>query len=309
MNMISENTNISLRHLRAIHAIWQQGSFTRAADLLGVVPSALSETVRQIEEVAGAPLFSRSSRPVQPTPLGQSFLEETAPLLSGVTQALGRLQRHGHLLEGSLAIGASPSAISEMIAPALMAFHNAHPEINVTLHDDIAEALALGVVSGKLDLALAGRARESLDLTQDLIGRDPIVLACRADHPLCRVGVIDLDRIDPPHLIHLDRATGTSELIATAPELGERFRNGPLNAHSTIAQLCLIRAGLGLALMPLNALRLFNDPAIAHLRIAGLTLERRLYLLRPRHRPQSHVAQRFIECLNDVLPAPGAAST
>lgn len=307
--MISENSNISLRHLRAIHTIWQQGSFSRAADLLGVVPSALSETVRQIEELAGAPLFSRSSRPVQPTPLGQAFLEETAPLLTGVHQALGRLQRRGHLLEGRLAIGASPSAISDPIAPALAAFHQAHPEISVTLHDDIAEALALGVVSGKLDLALAGRARESLDLTQDLIGCDPIVLACRADDPLCQAGEVALDQIDPARLIHLDRATGTSELIATAPELGERFRTGPLNAHSTIAQLCLIRAGIGRALMPLNALRLFNDPAIDHARIADLALERRLYLLRPRHRPQSHVAQRFVDCLRAVLAQPGTSKT
>ena len=48
MKSDSENTNFNLRHLRAVHAIWQEGSFVRAAERLGVVPSALTETVRQI---------------------------------------------------------------------------------------------------------------------------------------------------------------------------------------------------------------------------------------------------------------------
>ncbi|WP_236638194.1 helix-turn-helix domain-containing protein [Mangrovicoccus ximenensis] len=61
MKTDSENTNFSLRQLRAVHAVWTEGSFARAADRLGVVPSALSETVRQIEELAGGPLFDRRS--------------------------------------------------------------------------------------------------------------------------------------------------------------------------------------------------------------------------------------------------------
>ena len=69
MKSDSENTNFNLRHLRAVHAIWQEGSFVRAAERLGVVPSALTETVRQIEDIAGGALFDRRSRPPEPTAL------------------------------------------------------------------------------------------------------------------------------------------------------------------------------------------------------------------------------------------------
>lgn len=293
MKIYSEKTNIGLRHLRAIHVIWQQGSFTRAADILGVVPSALSETVRQIEEHAGAPLFSRSGRPILPTPLGLAFLQDTAPLLGTLGNAFDRLRRQGHLLEGALAVGASPSAISGLVAPVIAAFHKDHPEITLTLHDDIAETLAAAVIRGDLDLALAGRTRESQDLEQVLVKRDPFILACRTDSALFRRGSIPLAEIDPEGLIHLDPKTGISELIAATPELGERYRTGPLRAHSTVAQLCLVRAGLGLALIPMEAMRLFNDPMIGHVSISGLALERSLYLLLPRHRARSHVALLF----------------
>ena len=63
MKINSENLNLNLRHLRAMQAIAQQGSFSVAASVLGIVPSALSVIVRQIDESLGAPLFDRSSRP------------------------------------------------------------------------------------------------------------------------------------------------------------------------------------------------------------------------------------------------------
>lgn len=84
--------NISLRHIRALHAIRAQGSFARAAQELGVVPSALTETIRHFEAEAGAPLFDRSQRPPVPTPLNLAFLQETAPLLEGLDLALDRLR-------------------------------------------------------------------------------------------------------------------------------------------------------------------------------------------------------------------------
>ena len=158
MKIDAENTNFNLRHLRAIHAIWAEGSFARAADRLGVVPSALTETVRQIEEIAGGSLFDRRSRPPVPTPLGLDFLKDTAPLLDALDQSLTRLRAQARGLHGALRLGAAPSAITPLIAPAIARFRAEHPQVILTLHDDVAETLATMVADGRLDLAVAGRA-------------------------------------------------------------------------------------------------------------------------------------------------------
>lgn len=303
MKINSENTNINLRHLRAVHAIWQEGSFTRAADRLGVVPSALTEAVRQLEESAGLLLFDRRLRPPRPTPLGLQFLEETRPLVEGLDRALMRLRQGAKLAHGSLAIGASPSAISGIVGPALAAFRAAHPAITITLHDDIAERLAVLVSEGALDLAIAGRAGTSADLIQSEIRSDAFGLACRADHPLALAGrPARLEEIDPDSLIHLDANTGTARLLSAHPALPDALRHGSLRAHSTIAQLCLIRAGLGVALLPREAVLLFNDPALTFVAVADFTLMRSLYLLQPARRPVSHVAERFIALLRRDQP-------
>lgn len=274
----------------------------RAAEQLGVVPSALTEAVRQLEENAGHALFDRRLRPPQPTALGLQFLEETRPLVEGLDRAMQRLRDGAKLAHGSLAIGASPSAISGIVAPALAAFRKAHPAVTITLYDDIAERLAALVSDGVLDLAIAGRAGTSPDLTQVEIGRDPFGFACPADHPLAKAArPIRLAEIDPETLIQLDGGTGTQRLLAAHAALPPTFLASNLRAHSTIAQLALVRAGVGVALLPRDAVLLFADPTLAFVEIADLDLTRSLYLVQPARRPASPAAERFLAVLRTAI--------
>jgi len=294
MKTDSENTNFNLRHLRAVHAIWAEGSFARAADRLGVVPSALTETVRQIEEIAGGSLFDRRSRPPVPTPLGLAYLQDTAALLEALDLSLDRLRAAARGLSGTVRIGATPSTITPLVAPAIARFRRDHAGVAITVHDDIAETLADMVADGRLDLAVAGHARPSPELNATPIGADRFGLACAAGDPLAfRGGPVHLEDIDPARLIHLDARTGTARLLAAA-SLPEPLRAGPLNAHSTIAQLCLVRAGIGVALLPENAVTLFADPAIRFVSLAGLALDRQVCLLEPARRAPSSATRALI---------------
>lgn len=294
MKLNSENMNINLRHLRALHAVQAAGSFSAAASLLGVVPSALTELIRQMEAEVGAPLFDRRMRPPLATPLGLSFLQDTASVLGDLERALARLRAQAGLQEGRLAIGAAPSAISKRLGPALARFRQDHPEISCLLHDDIADVLAQNVTAGALDFALAGRATSSPDLTQIEIDRDPFGLACHLEDPLARAPCVSLGDLSPARLVSVSPETGTSQLLAQAG-LPKALLQGPMMAHSTIAQLSLIRAGLGYALMPRHAVELFEDPAIRFVVIKDLELWRSLFVLLPARRPISHIAMRFLQ--------------
>lgn len=294
--------NINLRHIRALHAIWAQGTFARAAAELGVVPSALTETIRHFEAEAGGPLFDRSQRPPAPTPLALTFLQETAPLIDGLDRALLRLQAGGDRSGGVLTIGCTPSAISELVVPVLGQLRRSHPGLRIRVQDDIAEHLARGVVAGDLDLAVAGRALHSDDLRQTEISRDPFGLACSASHPLARKESADLQDINPDEVIVLDPGTGTQQILATSQSVPAPLRNGAIEAHSTIAQLCMIRAGLGVGLLPRNAVLLFGDPSLRFLPLRDLALWRVLYLLTPTGRRLSAPARAFAEALRPRSP-------
>lgn len=306
MKINSQNSNLNLRHLRALHAIWREGSFARAADQLGVVPSALTETIRQLEESAGVPLFDRRMRPPQLTPAGLEFLQETRPLIEGLDQALDRLQQSADLGRGTLNLGASPSTISNLVAPAIHRFRSDHPAISLRLHDGPADELAGMVIEGTLDLAIAGYSGSSSSLQLAEIDRDPFGLAVPKHHPLSRLGRPPrLDDIDPATLVHLDEGTGTARLLSEHPGLPARLKTGSLRVQSTFGQLCLIRAGVGVGLLPKKAVRLFDDPKLDFLPVEDLQLERRISLIWPARRAISHVAARFIQiCMPGRSEAP-----
>ncbi len=304
MKINSKNTNLNLRHLRALHAIRAEGSFGRAADRLGVVPSALTETIRQLEESAGVPLFDRRMRPPQLTQAGLEFLDDTRPALEALDRALERLQENADLGRGRLALGASPSTIGDLVAPALRRFRADHPAIAVRLHDGPAEALARMVADGDLDLAIAGYASSSPMLEIREIARDPFGLVVPVDHPLARQGRPPrLAEIDPSTLIHLDEGTGTARLLADAPDLPPALKSGPLRVASTFGQLCLIRASMGVGLLPQKAALLFDDPRVVFLRVADLRLQRRISMIWPARRALSHAAVRFMALCETMLGA------
>lgn len=292
----SQNTNIGLRHLRALHAIRDEGSFARAADRLGVVPSALSETIRQLEEAAGLPLFDRRMRPPQITPAGRSFLADTAPVLQDMARAMARMQDSARLGSGRLSIGASPSAIRDLLAPALRVFRADHPGVELIVHDGPADQLAELVAEGVLDLAIAGHSGDTPLLQRQAIQQDPFGLAVPAGHPLTRLGrAPGLEDIDPHSLIHLEGMTGTSRLLAGCPDLPAGLRTGPVRVQSTFGQLCLIRSGVGIGLLPRKAVMLFDDPGIVYLPVRGLALTRTISLIWPARRAMSHLSTRFIQ--------------
>lgn len=289
--------NITLRHIRALHAIWSHGTFARAAQEIGVVPSALTETIRHFEAEAGGALFDRTQRPPAPTALALTFLQETAPLVEGLDRAMLRLQAGGKAKGGLLTIGCTPSAISDLVAPVLAQMRRADPALHLRVHDDIAEHLARGVIEGDLDLAVAGRALHSDDLRQTEIWRDSFGLACPRNHPLAGRQSAGLHDIDPAEMIVLGPGTGTQQLLARCHAVPPALRNGAIEAHSTIAQLCMIRAGLGVALLPRNAVLLFGDPALCFVPLDDLELWRVLYLLVPTRRRLSAPARSFVETL------------
>ncbi|HWX67811.1 MAG TPA: LysR family transcriptional regulator [Rhodanobacter sp.] len=136
--------------LRTFHTIARHASFTRAAAELEVTPSALSQTMRQLEQRLGVRLLQRSTRKVGLTEAGQLFLERIAPALADIDGAVEALRQHGDHPAGTLRITASQSLFDQLIAPMLGDFLRAYPDVTLDLVVDSAltDLVAEGVDAG-----------------------------------------------------------------------------------------------------------------------------------------------------------------
>jgi DNA-binding transcriptional LysR family regulator len=122
--------------LQAFLAVARDQSFTRAAARLGITPSALSHTIRALEERLGVRLLARTTRNVAPTEAGERLMRSIAPLFDQIAaeiEALGELREKP---AGTIRITCSDDAIELYLRPVLASFLKSYPDITLELFVD-----------------------------------------------------------------------------------------------------------------------------------------------------------------------------
>jgi DNA-binding transcriptional LysR family regulator len=160
--------------LRAFRLVAEHASFTRAAELLGVTPSALSQTLRQLEEHLDARLLQRTTRRVGLTDAGGQLFERIVAPLQEIDAALELTRRQSGRPAGRLTVTSSRVAASVFIEPVLPQLRRLYPDITVDLRierglvDTIGAGIDAGIRLGEnLDrdmicVALSGPIRSAL---------------------------------------------------------------------------------------------------------------------------------------------------
>lgn len=141
--------------LSVFAAVAQERSFTRAAAKLGVSQSALSQTVRALEDRLGLPLLTRTTRSVAPTEAGERLLRTLAPRFEEIEAQLAALSELRDKPSGTVRITAGEHPAISILQPALKRFLPEHPNLKVEisvdygLTDIVAEGFDAGVRMGE----------------------------------------------------------------------------------------------------------------------------------------------------------------
>jgi DNA-binding transcriptional LysR family regulator len=141
--------------LVAFLAVARERSFTRAAAQLGVSPSALSHTIRGLEERLGIRLLTRTTRSVSPTDAGERLMATVGPHFDEIEAGLAALTELRDRPAGTIRITAVDHAAQTILWPALATFLAEYPEIRVEisvdniLRDIVAERFDAGIRMGE----------------------------------------------------------------------------------------------------------------------------------------------------------------
>jgi DNA-binding transcriptional LysR family regulator len=130
------NMKENLNDLVAFVMVAREESFTKAAARLGVSQSALSQTIRALEERLGIRLLTRTTRRVSPTDAGERLLATVGPRLDGIDDDLAALGELRDKPAGSVRITASEHAASSILLPKLMPLLSSYPDIDLEINTD-----------------------------------------------------------------------------------------------------------------------------------------------------------------------------
>ena len=172
--------------LTMLQVIAEAGSFAAAARQLGLVPSALTYRVRQIEDALDVLLFDRSARQAKPTEAGAELLREGGRLLQDIDAVANRVRRVATGWEPQLTLSIdgviSPHTMLELVE----AFYAMSPPTRLKLRDGIMSGTREALTSGRADLAIgvSNIASDGAGLQQGPLGDLLFIYVVAPHHPL-----------------------------------------------------------------------------------------------------------------------------
>jgi DNA-binding transcriptional LysR family regulator len=141
--------------MNAFRRIVERGSFSRAAEDLGVSPALLSREIKLLEESLGSTLLTRTTRSMSLTDAGHLYYDEAVGILDAVTKVEDRIRDGAGAVRGHLRVNAPTSFGQTVIAPALSGFLDTYPDLRLTLSLD---DRVVDMVEGGFDLSIRIRA-------------------------------------------------------------------------------------------------------------------------------------------------------
>jgi LysR family tcuABC transcriptional regulator len=177
-------TEIALRQIRAVIAVCEEGSFTRAAVRENSTQSGISQHVAAVEQNLGIKLFERSASGVKPTPAGWRYYKRCIDAVSQIASANDEVRAFASRVSGDLRVGLIPTVTRAVLAPALENFVRRYPDVRMHIVEGYSATLTGMVQNGDLDFAVVPATEGRVGLKTRLIARDREMLVSNVSRGL-----------------------------------------------------------------------------------------------------------------------------
>ena len=242
---------MELRHLRYFVAVAEELSFTRAARRLRISQPPLSQQIQDLETEIGAPLFDRSSRRVELTAVGASFLEHAKAILAQSKDALEDARAIASGRAGMIRLGTTGSVLLGPLARLISEFTRAHPGILIRLREMGPSEQVIATEARRVDIVFLRHPPEETDLVVERAWAEEVGVCLPLGHPLAALPVVPLAALEGHDLIALRlRDSLFSQYLrdrCLAAGFTPRILHEVVESYSLTS---LVAAGLGLALVP-----------------------------------------------------------
>jgi DNA-binding transcriptional LysR family regulator len=248
--------DVKFSELHAFVVLAGELHFRKASERLFLSQPALSKKIQRLEEKVKGALFLRSRRKVALTDAGRSFLPKAAKLLQDAEDALRDTRATIEGRAGTLRIGFGIASVSEILPRTILRFRKLYPDVELQMREMPSPSQVSSLVEGRLDAGILRLPVSNPRLISVPLFSEHLVLATSADGP-CR----------------LKKGIGgfrNSGFIFVSPSVSETFHDRVLSlclkagftprvvqeANEILTILHLVRAGVGVSLVPRSALRL-----------------------------------------------------
>src|SRR3954465_14865790 len=287
--------DLSLRQIRAFVSVAHLKSFTRAASLLHLSQPALTVQIRRLEDALAVRLLDRNSRTVELTRVGR----ELAPVFQRLLRELDTVVIDTRALAakryGIVRMAALPSVAAGLLPDAIAAFREANPRVTFVLKDVITKRVLSLVRSEEVDLGVLGGDLVEPDIEIICAAQDRMHVVFPAEHPIGAVAEGTLDGLASQPLVLMDPDTSVRTIVDGAFIAAGRLPIPACEATYMMTAVGMVRAGLGLAILPASAREIRAEPSLRTRRIDEPGFERPVLVIKKAGRTLPPMAESFLQ--------------
>lgn len=255
---------IDLSSLDLFVLICEYGSIARAAEHGGMVASAVSKRIAELESLARTPLLLRHARGVRPTPAGELLLAHARTILLGVEHLRGDLGEYARGVRGLVRVSANASAVEQFLPEDIAVFVKRHPDIRVDLRQATSRTVARAVRDHIADLGVCSPSDEAEGLESMPYRRERMVLIMPSGHPLARHRELAYEEALDYAQIGLRDSSIIQEMLDREARAGQRMLRQRIEVDSLSAICRMIECGLGVGVMPEGAYQRLRETRDLH---------------------------------------------
>lgn len=289
--------NFELLDLRAFLAVFDTGSFHKAAGVLNLSQPALSRRIKALEHTIGAPLLERTTRRVAPTAVGRQLQPLLLRIIDELETSMLNMRETGNRQSGQVTIACVPTAAFYFLPQVIRRFNRQYPLIRLRIHDLSASEGLESVARGETEFGINMLGASERDLLFTPLMEDPFVLVCRKDHPLAKRRSLKWTELVGYPLIGVSRNSGNRMILDNALAASKIGLNWFHEVNHLSTSLGLVEAGLGISVLPRLATPQSKHPLIVSIPIKEPVVSRTIGIVERRSGRLSPAAIRFRDML------------
>ncbi len=293
--------NFTLKQLRLFVSVAENGSLSRAAELLAMTQSAATMSLQELERQLAHPLFDRVGRRLRLNAWGLWLLPRAQKILAESYQIEQGFKGKSPIA-GQLRLGASRTIADYWIPELIDHSARRYPRLDIRLSVDNTHSLLQQLYRGTLEMALIEAHAQEKWLKLEPWCQDELVIVCRPQHPLCREQSVSLAQLEDCEWILREPGSGTRDTFEQALQ----GRLGPLNIRQeyphlpTIKRLLQSRPWLS-CMSRLSVAEELSSGQLVALPVAELSLSRYFYFAWHKDRGDHPSRMALLELAREIL--------
>lgn len=292
---------MNTKQIEYILTLARECSFSKAAEVLNISQPSLSQFIKKIENEIGFELFNRTGGELRLTDAGKIFVDAGRKILDIEHQMDNSLSDLALNKTGSLIIGVSPYRAVSMMPIIAASFQKLYPGMHLIVREGTTADLKEGMDNSEYDFAITLRPFNETIFNYEKVMEEELILAAPSNysqiHPIVlsdhKYPVVDTKELDNLGFVMLTEAQFMQEQLKNLSIENNLDIKPAVVVKSLEAQIEMVKAGVGVALVPSGIKRFCNDSEVSFFTFEKPLPKREIVIMWRKDRPLSSIAEKL----------------